>query len=263
MIRASGRYTWKANNAYGDNHRRLTIRRGKGGESFELDVIHSAGPQGSNGSTIRGRVEKIDDGRFTLAAETDESWVHDDDNWSEKRPSTARMELVIREDANGLVIELDGEPWARTPKTLFHADDAGDIAARIDTLTASTQRQWGKMDVAQMLTHVHRALKTATGELKLKRTLIGFLFGRLAKRKLLSEKPWSHNLPTDPRFVVDDARDFRTEKIALLTTIWRFAQAGTAGISRDGHPFFGRLTPEEWGILMYRHLDHHLCQFGA
>ncbi|MFD1127776.1 DUF1569 domain-containing protein [Paenibacillus provencensis] len=28
------------------------------------------------------------------------------------------------------------------------------------------------------------------------------------------------------------------------------------------HPFFGKLTSEEWSIGLYKHLDHHLKEFG-
>jgi hypothetical protein len=26
---------------------------------------------------------------------------------------------------------------------------------------------------------------------------------------------------------------------------------------------FGKLTASEWNIMMYKHLDHHLTQFGV
>lgn len=261
---AAGSYEWKGNNRYGDNHRRLTIASSKDGFSFELHTTHSAGPQGSNGSTLRGRVEPAGDGRFTLVAATDESWVHDDDNWSEARPSTVRHQLVVHESWCRPEVDIDGEVYTRdTPKHLLNHPDGDEIVGRLRKLTPTTPRRWGRMDVAQMLTHVHRALKTATGELKLGRSFIGFLFGRLAKKKLLSDQPWSQNLPTDRNFVVTDARDFDAEMRALLATIGHFRNAGPAGVSKNPHPFFGPLTPEEWGILMYRHFDHHLRQFGV
>jgi hypothetical protein len=43
----------------------------------------------------------------------------------------------------------------------------------------------------------------------------------------------------------------------------RFAAAGPQGCTTHPHAFFGSLTPDEWAILMYKHLDHHLRQFGA
>jgi transposase InsO family protein len=42
-----------------------------------------------------------------------------------------------------------------------------------------------------------------------------------------------------------------------------FADAGPKGCTAHPHSLFGRLTPEEWATLMYKHVDHHLRQFGV
>jgi|ERR1041385_6711674 hypothetical protein len=147
-------------------------------------------------------------------------------------------------------------------ETLFNQSDCNAIVARLNKLSSNTQHRWGKMDVAQMLTHVHRALRTASGELKLKRSFIGILFGTIAKKKLFSNEPWGHNMPTDKNFIVTDQRNFEEEKKALLESIHRFQQTGPTGVSKEPHPFFGKLTSEEWGRLQWKHLNHHLEQFG-
>jgi hypothetical protein len=148
-------------------------------------------------------------------------------------------------------------------KTLLNQSDSTELAARINKLSPDTQHQWGKMNAAQMLAHVHVGLRSASGELKLKRSLMGIFFGNIAKKKLTSDEPWGKNMPTDKHFVVADHRNFEEEKKAILTTIQRFSQAGASGVSNDPHPFFGKMTPEEWGRLMWKHLDHHLNQFGV
>ena len=71
------------------------------------------------------------------------------------------------------------------------------------------------------------------------------------------------NTPTAPSLIVADERDFAVEQQRLATLIDRFVAAGPAGCTRHPHVFFGRLTPDEWGALMHKHLDHHLRQFGA
>ena len=43
----------------------------------------------------------------------------------------------------------------------------------------------------------------------------------------------------------------------------RFVNGGPRVCTTHPHPFFGRLTPAEWAIQQYKHLDHHLRQFGA
>ena len=119
------------------------------------------------------------------------------------------------------------------------------------------------MNVAQMLAHVHRPLEVATGTLKLKRRLIGRLFGAMAKKSLLKDAPFSKGLPTDPNFVVKDAHDFATERARLEAIVTRVGQRGPAGLTTDPHPFFGPLTTAEWDAVMWKHLDHHLRQFSA
>lgn len=148
-------------------------------------------------------------------------------------------------------------------KNLFTQADYAEIVGRINKLKPTSQPQWGKMNVAQMFTHTHRGLQSATGELKLKRSLMGIVFGRIAKKKIISDAPWGHNLPTDKNFIVQDLRDFNVEKNALLVSMQRFHEGGPQGVNKDPHPFFGMLTPEEWSRLMWKHLDHHLNQFGV
>jgi hypothetical protein len=70
-------------------------------------------------------------------------------------------------------------------------------------------------------------------------------------------------MPTDKTFIVSDQRNFGEEKKKLLALIERFVRLGPNGISKEKHPFFGKLTPDEWGGLMRNHLNHHLKQFGS
>jgi hypothetical protein len=147
--------------------------------------------------------------------------------------------------------------------SLFDPHGLAAMLARLDALRPDSRRAWGKMDAAQMLAHCQQPLRVALGELKLKRMLIGFLFGRLAKKKLLAPKAWSQGMPTAPEFVVTDAREFAKEKAALRALVERFGNGGPAALTKAPHPFFGKLTTDEWQALQWRHLDHHLRQFGC
>lgn len=146
---------------------------------------------------------------------------------------------------------------------LFSPAVSGKIVSRMEQLKSTSQPLWGKMNVAQMLAHCQAPLQVALKEKKLKRNLFGILFGKMAKKKLTSGKPFPRNLPTDKSFLVTDERKFEEEKSKLITLINRFTAAGGESISKETHPFFGKMTPEEWGILSYKHLDHHLQQFGV
>jgi hypothetical protein len=147
--------------------------------------------------------------------------------------------------------------------SLFDPAGLSRMLSRIDAVHADSARQWGKMTSAQMLAHCHQPLRVALGELPLKRSLIGILFGRMAKKQLLADKPWQQGMPTAPEFKVTDPRDFAKEKQSLLDLVRRFGKGGPGALTRSPHPFFGALTPDEWQALQWRHLDHHLRQFGA
>jgi len=148
-------------------------------------------------------------------------------------------------------------------KSIFNAADNQEVVARIGKLSTDSKGQWGKMNVEQMLVHCQVPLEVALGELKLKRGLVGFLFGKMAKKSFTGPKPFKRNLPTDPNFLVRKSENFEKEKQKLSQLVARLGQAGPMGVTQEPHPFFGKLTGQEWDLLMYKHLDHHLTQFGV
>lgn len=147
--------------------------------------------------------------------------------------------------------------------SLFQSADQAVIVLRIQSLRSDSARAWGRMSAAQMLAHCQPPLLVATGALPLKRGLVGILFGRLAKRQLAGPKPFGRDMPTAPEFRVKDERDFAREQQKLLQLVREFGQGGPAGLTKAPHPFFGPMTAEEWDLLQWKHLDHHLRQFGA
>ena len=92
---------------------------------------------------------------------------------------------------------------------------------------------------------------------------LGKLLARFVRSSLLSEKPFSKDGPTDPTFIVTGDRDFADEKRRLMTLVNRFNELGSEKASAQVHSFLGKLTGEEWAVMMYKHIDHHLRQFGA
>jgi Protein of unknown function (DUF1569) len=148
-------------------------------------------------------------------------------------------------------------------KTLFEQDGAQDVIARIDSLQPASARQWGKMDVAQMMAHCSATLDMASGRLNPPRAFIGRVLGPIFKSLFTNEKPLSKNGPTGKELVVADARDFAREQENLKAKVRQFHEGGEAKCTRRPHPFFGALTPQDWSRGMYKHLDHHLRQFGA
>ena len=148
-------------------------------------------------------------------------------------------------------------------KNLFQPDAAEEVISRIDKLQSESQRQWGKMDVAQMLAHCSVTLDMASGRLVLPRILIGRILGPFVRPFFTNDKPFSKNSPTDKKFVIADKRDFAREREQLKIKVRQFHDGGDAQCTKHPHCFFGVLTPQEWATGMYKHLDHHLRQFGV
>lgn len=149
-------------------------------------------------------------------------------------------------------------------QSLFNASDRDAILGRIDALGPNAVRGWGKMNPAQALCHCATAIEFCTGDRPVKQTLLGKAVAWMVRGSLLrSEKPMGKNAPTDRALVVSDERDFAAEQARLRMLIEKFAERGTAAAGAATHPFFGKLTGDEWGILMFKHIDHHLRQFGG
>ena len=119
------------------------------------------------------------------------------------------------------------------------------------------------MNVAQMLSHCSACMDMATGHLNLPRSFIGRILGPIAKPLYTNEKPLSQNSPTARELVRADARDFNREQEQLRAKVQQFFAGGEPKCTRHPHPFFGPLTPQEWSRGSYKHLDHHLRQFGV
>jgi hypothetical protein len=149
-------------------------------------------------------------------------------------------------------------------KTLFEASRLQEVKERIALLRPDNERLWGKMNVAQALAHCSLAMEWAVGDRIPPRMFLGRMIGRLVKPMALgNDAPMRRNSPTAKELVVQDERDLGRERERLRELIERFAAAGPNGCTTDPHSFFGRLTPDEWAELMYKHLDHHLRQFGV
>ena len=149
-------------------------------------------------------------------------------------------------------------------KNLFEAARVEEVKQRIELLKPNSERLWGKMNPAQALEHCSRGMEMALGDKTPSRVLVGRIIGRMVKPKVMgNDEPLRRNSPTVKDLVVQDERDIGTERTRLCELIDRFATAGPKGCTTHPHSFFGRLTPDEWATLMYKHLDHHLRQFGV
>ncbi len=146
-------------------------------------------------------------------------------------------------------------------KNIFDPSVKQEIISRIHKLTPASQAAWGKMNVSQMLAHVGMPVGVALGL----RTVKGNWFMRLVlplfKSTLYNGTPYKQGLPTDKSYVMTgQEKDFAREKTELLGLLDRFTEANI--IDRP-HPVFGKLTKDQWSRATWKHLDHHLRQFGV
>ena len=146
-------------------------------------------------------------------------------------------------------------------KNLYDSSVKQEIIDRIHKLTSQTQRQWGKMDVAQMLAHVQEPIHVAFGKRELKSHWLLKLIGPLFKSKLYNSEPYKQGLPTDRSYIMTGTiKEFEKEKQQLLELIHNFHESNVIDAR---HPVFGKFTKDQWGLATWKHLDHHLRQFGV
>lgn len=148
-------------------------------------------------------------------------------------------------------------------KSLLEPSVLEEMLERIQQLSPHSKALWGKMTVAQMLLHCTEAMKMSTGELKLKRKFFSRLYAPLLNPLYYSKFPFPKRLITDRGLVVKDHKDFYVEQQRLLDYFQLYKQIQTTESEGAVHPFLGYMTAEQWGIGMYKHLDHHLRQFGV
>ena len=149
-------------------------------------------------------------------------------------------------------------------RNLFEPATVEAVKERIAQLRPDSERQWGKMNPAQAAAHCAAAMEWAVGDTTPPRMFLGRIIGRIVKPMALgNDTPMRRNSPTAKDLVVQDDRALEPERERLCGLIDRFAAGGPEACTPHPHSFFGRLTPEEWAELMYKHLDHHLRQFGV
>jgi hypothetical protein len=149
-------------------------------------------------------------------------------------------------------------------KNLWQPDTVQELKTRLALLQPGTPRLWGKMTPGQAVAHCAIGMELALGDRRPPRMLIGRLIGGMIKSRAFQEnEPMRRNSPTIPGFAVTDNRDLDQARDILCALIDRFAACGSAGCTTHPHSFFGYLTPDEWSMWMYKHIDHHLQQFGV
>ena len=148
-------------------------------------------------------------------------------------------------------------------KTLLHKEAAEKLVSRIQNLAPQTKPRWGSMTSIEMLLHcnkVNEYLLTAQPQKKpttikqyLARWVVLYIMPGLPKGAQAPKKVITKGLA--------NTLDFENEKQNFIEIIHRFPNH-TLPLTLH-HPYFGGLNTKQWGLAGWKHVDHHLRQFGV
>jgi len=149
-------------------------------------------------------------------------------------------------------------------KNIFNQEVTEEIIERINKLENSTQSVWGKMTVGQMLAHCNVTYEMVYENKHSKpKAFMKFILKAMVKKTVVGETPYKHNSRTAPQFLMTDSKDFLNERQRLINFIKMTQEKGDRYFDGKESHSFGPLKKTEWNNMFYKHLDHHLCQFGV
>ncbi len=147
-------------------------------------------------------------------------------------------------------------------RSILNEGDRAEIGKRLRSLSTASNRRWGSLDVTSMLQHLHLSARMALGELPVPSANKRMFQVFPLKHLILYVLPFPKGAPTAPELKPSVAESFEKERAALLELIERIGTGPREG-EGPAHPLFGPMTWREWGVVTYKHADHHLKQFGA
>lgn len=147
---------------------------------------------------------------------------------------------------------------------IFSQSVADEIIGRLQKLTPTTPAQWGKMNVSQMLAHCNVTYEMAYENKHPKPNfLMRLILKTFVKNLVVNEIPYKKNAQTAPAFLITDEKEFDMEKNRLIQYIQKTVDLGAESFEQKESHSFGSLSITEWNNMFYKHLDHHLRQFGV
>lgn len=149
-------------------------------------------------------------------------------------------------------------------KNVFKVENTTELINRINTLTADSKAVWGTMSVDQMLAHCCVTYEMIYDSKHVKpNTFVKLILKLFIKEVVVGDKTYPKNGKTAPQFIIKDERDFAKEKVRLIDFMLRTQQLGESDFEGKESHSFGKLNIKQWNNMFYKHLDHHLTQFGV
>jgi Protein of unknown function (DUF1569) len=147
-------------------------------------------------------------------------------------------------------------------KSIFDTETRTALIKRVALLNENSVRQWGKMNVYQMVKHCILCEEMYLGKTHYKRSLLGLLLGQIALKQLLKDQtPKKRNSPTKQEFkITESGGDLLADKMKWIALIEAYENYTNQDFV---HWFYGKMTAEQVGYSVYKHIDHHLRQFNC
>jgi uncharacterized protein DUF1569 len=135
------------------------------------------------------------------------------------------------------------------------------IVTRLQRLTPTTKPEWGRLDAPRLLCHLSDTFAMSLGEVAVPSMNRKACQHFPLKHLILYVLPFPKGVPTPPELLATAPGNFDADRQRVLEQIKRLAAAPNG--EGPAHPFFGPLTNDEWNALQWKHIEHHLKQFGC
>jgi hypothetical protein len=146
-------------------------------------------------------------------------------------------------------------------KSIWQDEARRELSDRVGALAPDRRAEWGRFSAPKMVCHLADALRMAMGDLKVAPKRLPIRYPPL-KQLIIYAAPFPKGTPTAPELLVRQPREWANDVADVQDLLARAGSARTTDGWPD-HPAFGKLSKRAWGVLIYRHIDHHLRQFGA
>ncbi|MEO8636035.1 MAG: DUF1569 domain-containing protein [Gemmatimonadales bacterium] len=154
----------------------------------------------------------------------------------------------------------DGPDLGTEMPTIQQPADRAALVGRLRRLTPTTQPGWGRLTAPRMLCHLSDQLRVALGDLPARQRSTWFT--RTVARWLIIHtglRAPPGKVPTLPEMLTTEPGGWAGD----LARVESLLERASGAASFAAHPAFGPLSQREWAVLAWKHVDHHLRQFGV
>jgi hypothetical protein len=146
-------------------------------------------------------------------------------------------------------------------KSIFDSAARQALLERLDRLTPESPARWGQFTAPKMVSHLIAAVRMGLGEITPK-PRPGIMSNPVVRYLLIYVAPWPKGAPTAPEMLSRPPESWPSDLATLKSLVDRAAANGRGGTWKP-HPAFGAISGDDWGVLIHKHVAHHLTQFGV